>query len=62
MSNDYYETDWSLMDFTKPAPKAEESNAAVEPEKGVCTKCGRHVGRGLHVHMKSCNGHSDQAR
>lgn len=61
MSNDYYDTDWSLMDFTTPAQKAAESKAVIEQEKGVCPKCQRHVGRGLHIHMKACNGHPLQA-
>lgn len=24
--------------------------------KGVCSKCGKHIGRGLHFHEKACQG------
>lgn len=27
----------------------------IEPAKGACKKCGRHVGRGLAMHQKACN-------
>lgn len=45
------DTDWVLVDFTppkKPEPKT--------IEKGACPKCGKHIGRGLHFHVKACEG------
>lgn len=27
-----------------------------QEQKGVCQKCGRHIGRGLHFHTKACKG------
>jgi hypothetical protein len=29
---------------------------AIDPPKGTCPKCGKHIGRGLHFHVKAC-GH-----
>lgn len=48
------DTDWSLIDFTPPKP---------EPvAKGACPKCGKHIGKGLHMHEKSCNGNPSSSR
>lgn len=56
MTNSYYdETDWTEQDFSTPASKAAQSATAVETAKGVCPKCGKHVGKGLHFHVKACN-------
>lgn len=43
------DTDWSLVDFEDKKPKP-------EAPKGTCPKCGKHIGRGLHFHVKSCEG------
>lgn len=43
------DTDWTLISFEKPK-KAEE------PKRGVCSKCGKHIGKGLFRHMKKCEG------
>ena len=40
-------TDYFGLDFEDP-PKA------VKPAKGVCGKCGKHIGRGLYAHQKAC--------
>jgi hypothetical protein len=50
------DTDWQLLSFDEPqkqAPKTED--------KGVCPKCGRHIGKGIHFHMKACDGHPAKA-
>ncbi|MDK4703895.1 hypothetical protein PH562_16715 [Rhizobium sp. CNPSo 4062] len=60
--NAWLHTDWSLIDFEDK--KKEAPVAAAEPAetpKGSCPKCGKHIGKGLHMHMKGCNGHSGQA-
>jgi hypothetical protein len=28
-------------------------------KKGICPKCGKHVGRGLFLHTKKCTGQKD---
>jgi hypothetical protein len=30
-------------------------------DKGTCPKCGKHVGKGVHFHVKGCNGHPVKA-
>lgn len=61
MANSYYDdVDWTLQDFTSPAEK-DAMKKAVESEKGVCPKCGKHVGKGIFVHVKGCHGHPIQA-
>lgn len=45
------DTDWTLIDFTPPKP---EVSKELLP-KGTCSKCGKHIGRGLHSHEKSCD-------
>lgn len=57
--SDFSDTDWSLIDFGDQKPKAAEAEPS--PPKGVCPKCGKHVGRGLHFHVRSCDGRSEQA-
>lgn len=48
-----YDLDYQLLDFDEKKPE--------EPAKGVCPKCQRHVGKGLHMHMKSC-GKPEEAK
>lgn len=38
--------------------RAREIAKYAEPEKpkGVCSKCGKYIGRGLHFHEKACKG------
>jgi hypothetical protein len=36
-----------------------EAAPAVEAPKGTCPKCGKHIGRGLHFHTRSCTGVAD---
>lgn len=50
------DTDWSLIDFTPP--KVEKP----APAKGDCPKCGKHIGKGLHMHEKSCDGNPRNPR
>lgn len=47
--------DWQLVSFEaqKPALKTDE--------KGTCPKCGRHIGKGIHFHVKACDGHPAKA-
>ena len=50
------DTDWQFLSFDEPRkqePKAEE--------KGACPKCGRHIGKGVHLHVKACDGHPAKA-
>ena len=54
--NGYLETDWSLVDFDPP-----KKPAASLLLKGTCPKCGKHVGKGVHFHMKACDGDSRKA-
>ena len=49
------DTIWSLMDF---GDKKKAGGASVPPVviKGTCKKCGKHVGKGVHFHEKTCEG------
>lgn len=48
-----YYTDEELAE--SPAQrKARMARLAVP--KGTCPKCGEHIGKGIHFHMKACNG------
>lgn len=38
-----------------PAERADRIKAAKTP-KGVCHKCGKHIGKGIAFHTKACNG------
>lgn len=52
------DVDWSLIDFEapkKPVP-------VVMTGKGVCSKCGRHIGKGLFAHMRACDGNPAKAQ
>ena len=40
--------DYALLDFDDP-PKQ-------KPKPGNCSKCGKHIGRGVRTHEKSCKG------
>ena len=41
----------------KAEREARQAQAAAEkPAKGVCRKCGKHIGRGLYLHEKACQG------
>ena len=60
MANSYYDdTDYTLLDFETPAQKAEK--LVVEQGIGVCQKCGKHIGKGIAIHSRSCVGHPEQA-
>jgi hypothetical protein len=72
MANSYYDdVDWTLLSFDDPKPKLSvvlpsgktysAEGPDYRPQKGVCPKCGKHVGKGSYIHIKACNGHSDQA-
>lgn len=50
------DTDWTLMDFTPPK-KAEPKPI----DKGTCPKCGKHIGKGAHFHIKACDGNPRKA-
>lgn len=50
------DTDWQLLSFE--APKAAEAKA---DDKGSCPKCGRYIGKGIHFHVKACDGHPAKA-
>lgn len=43
------DTDWALVDFTEP----KKPEPAV---KGQCAKCGKHIGKGVKFHEKTCRG------
>jgi hypothetical protein len=48
------DVDWALLDFDEP--KKAGAVKAAPALKGVCPKCGKHIGRGLHFHVKACVG------
>lgn len=53
--NEYFATDWSLMDFSEPKKDAGgEKSSPLSPK--TCPKCGRELGRGGHFHVKACEG------
>lgn len=58
--SDYLDTDWVLVDFDEPKKAA--PIAPTKPEKGVCHKCGKRVGKGVHFHVMSCDGNPSSAR
>lgn len=50
------DTDYALWNFD--APKKPDT----KPAKGTCSKCGEHIGRGVHFHERTCDGsRSDSA-
>lgn len=49
------DTDWSLHSFEAPA----KAQPQAEVEKGTCPKCGKHIGKGIHFHVKACDGKSE---
>lgn len=52
------DTDWSLIDFDPPKKPV----ATIAPVmKGCCSKCGRHIGKGLFAHTRSCDGNPSKA-
>lgn len=53
----HLETDWALIDFEekKPAPKPQIT------DKGTCPKCGKHIGKGAHFHIRVCDGNPRKA-
>lgn len=51
---DDYETDWTMISFETPKKAEVEQSAPVL--KGVCPKCQKIIGRGLHFHIKACVG------
>lgn len=54
-----YDTDWSLIDFSEPKKTGGAKASPVSVPKGHCPKCGKHIGRGLHFHVKACSGDDD---
>lgn len=52
MDNDI---DWVLVDFDD-GPKSKPLPAPAIAKKGTCPKCGKHIGRGVHFHEKTCKG------
>ncbi len=48
--------DWQLISFDPPKPELKAD------DKGACPKCGKHIGKGVHFHVKVCNGHPGKAR
>lgn len=49
--------DWQLVSFDAEKPK----QTLKADEKGSCPKCGRHIGKGIHLHLKACDGHPAKA-
>ncbi|MGY2995455.1 hypothetical protein [Mesorhizobium sp. URHB0026] len=45
-------TDWSEISFEDPK-KADVVKAA-PALKGVCPKCGKHIGKGVGFHLRAC--------
>lgn len=46
-------------DRQRKAAKSAVPGPSVDVPKGVCPKCGEHVGRGIAFHMKKCLGDVD---
>lgn len=55
----YHDTDWSLVDFDEPKKASADPH---QTEKGTCPKCGKHVGKGIHFHVKNCDVNRTSAR
>lgn len=51
------DTDWTLVSFDPPKVK----EPAPVGDKGTCPKCGKHVGKGVHFHVRSCDGDNSKA-
>ncbi|MBY5821481.1 hypothetical protein [Rhizobium leguminosarum] len=49
--------DWQLVSFDEPKKQTAEPDI-----KGACPKCGRHIGKGIHFHVKACDGHPAKAQ
>ena len=52
------------MDFEPPKRAGAVADAPPAPVRalpaaGVCPKCWRHIGRGVHIHAKNCTGEAD---
>jgi len=50
-----------MMGVERPCDTEPEEEMLViveleEPAKGVCPKCNKHIGRGVHFHAKKCRG------
>ncbi|QIG68267.1 hypothetical protein EVB56_076 [Rhizobium phage RHph_Y1_10] len=48
--------DWHLVSFDEP-----QKTTVKADDKGTCHKCGRHIGKGIHLHLKACDGHPAKA-
>lgn len=57
-------TDWILYSFEpKPGQFVEKTKKMLEEQapseavgRGVCPKCGKHIGKGIYMHKKACKG------
>lgn len=56
MTDAYLDTDWSLVDFDD-VPARRLTAAPSKPiAPGDCPKCGKHIGKGVTFHAKTCKG------
>jgi hypothetical protein len=62
MSDEWYLTDWTLMDFGEKKVQSDKKPELTVIDKGDCPKCGKHIGRGIHNHAKACDGHPGDTR
>lgn len=60
--NEWLLTDWSTLDFEEKKQPEQPEQPKQEAQKGDCPKCGRHIGRGAHNHIKACDGTPAEAR
>lgn len=42
--------------MAQEAVKPKDGEALPDVPKGHCPRCAKHIGRGLHFHMRSCRG------
>jgi hypothetical protein len=49
-----YDLDYQLLDF-------DDKKKPEEVAKGVCPKCRRHIGKGMHFHIRACDGNAGKA-
>jgi len=47
---------WKVTPVAAPSAAERASEPPKEFAPGICSKCGRYIGRGMHFHVRSCDG------
>src|SRR5882724_8488583 len=47
---------WKVTPVAAPSAAERASEPPKELAPGICSKCGRYIGRGMHFHVRSCDG------